>query len=112
MFNQNPASGTPDPNSGVPLIEDEDKELDEGPANRVPGAPAATPLMTDLLNKQAACYKAAVALFRKTAAIRPVKHQPSAMKVTAVGEGDYSGLKTKPWTLQGEDAFKDITPHK
>ena len=138
MDNQNPSSGCPDPNSGRPvdLRGDEDEDLPLPPPVTAPGRPPEAPLTRDLLYKGAkdegdfeARLKAFLPVFlerRKACEARAqypelyklaverigkVKQHPSPMKVTAIGEGDYKRLKVKPWTLQGEDALKDIKPH-
>ena len=104
--NQNPASASPDSNSGrVTDLRgswDEDLPAPPTPLATLPGPPAKPPLSTDLMYKGAAAR-----------AIRDhfVK-QALAMNVTEVGKGDTSKLKIKPWTLQGEDAWKGITRHK
>jgi len=100
-----------DLNSGKPR----DKLLETGQAliapapNTAPGMPPEPPLTRDLLYKGArypALYKAGMAL------IGEVKHQPSCMKVTACGEGDTSGLKEKPWQVNGPTAWEGIKVHK
>jgi hypothetical protein len=59
-------------------------------------------------------YKGAALAIRaylcKQAEIGAVKHQPSCLNVSAVGEGDSSRLKVKPWSLQGEEAWGGIKP--
>ena len=78
-----------------------------------PGRPLDAPLTTDLLYKGAALAIRNVLCKWAAETIGAVKHQPSCMKVTAVGEGDTSRLKKKPWTLQGEEAWSGVEPwHK
>ena len=115
MDNQNPSSGCPDPNSGRPvdLRGDEDEDLPLPPPVTAPGRPPAAPLTRDLLYKGAALAIRNVLCKWAAETIGAVKHQPSCMKVTAVGEGDTSRLKKKPWTLQGEEAWSGVEPwHK
>lgn len=113
--NQNPNSSFPDPNSGRPYEQsDENKRYPQnGKVPLPPTRPLAAPLTTDQLYKGAEARYLYPALWKLAMErIGDVKSQPSPMKVTAVGEGDFSRLKTKPWQVNGEEAWEGIKPHK
>lgn len=108
-------------NSAVPpvLSEEEEnmRELDGVPAAAAPGSPPAPPPTVELLYKGAAdlralwrAQRAYPALYKlaEEKVIGEVKCQPSSLKVSAVGEGDHSRLKVKPWTIFGQEAFDSL----
>ena len=120
MLAQGQNSSCPDPNSGRVNAEEPAKlSLSRAVPNKAPGSPPTAPLTTDLLYKGAMAARFAEKrraweakqaypeLFKVAfdKVIGEVKHQPSPMKVTAVGEGDFSRLKIKPWQINGEEAW-------
>lgn len=98
-------------NSGVPR-EVPKKDIINAKANKAPGKPPEAPLTTEQLYKAALvdpCLRRYPALWKLAAErIGEVKCQPSAMKVTAIGEGDTSRLKVKPWQINGEEAWDSV----
>jgi hypothetical protein len=114
MANQSPCSGCPDPNSGRPIDQrgSPSEDVPLPPPVTAPGRPPAGPLMTDLLYKGAMALIPDPVLWKLAAAVGKIKCQPSCMKVSALGEGDTSGLKVKPWQVNGEAAWEGIKCHK
>ena len=114
MANQSPCSGCPDPNSGRPINQraQPNEDVPMPPPVRAPGKPAQPSCSTELLYKAALALIPDPMLFKLAGVIGVPKHQPSPMKVTAVGEGDTSRLKVKPWQVNGAAAWEGIKSHK
>lgn len=108
----------PENNAVPPKMDETDEQMREVsaiPAAAAPGEPPAPPLTRELLYKGAAASRALwaarrayPALWKLAAEIGKIKTHASPMQVTAIGEGDSSRLKIKPWQLNGQEAWDSL----